>query len=100
MEQRREKNSAHRENPCAFYEVKTERTYLNINQNVPCTFDLFKGQKTEKYESVLDNFNIVSVYVPANMTSYFQSLDLTVNGVAKTFLKEIGTRMTVRNNIM
>ena len=27
-------------------------------------------------------------YVPANITSRFQSLDLTVNGVAKLFLKE------------
>ena len=66
MEQRREKNSAHRENPCAFYEVKTE-----------------------KYESVLDNFNIVSVYVPANMTNHFQALDLKVNDVEKTFIKQI-----------
>ena len=66
MEQRREKNSAHRENPCTFYEVKTE-----------------------KYESVLDNFNIVSVYVPANMTNHFQALDLKVNDVEKTFIKQI-----------
>ena len=32
--------------------------------------------------------NIITVYVPANMTKYFQPLDLTVNGVSKTFLKQ------------
>ena len=32
--------------------------------------------------------NIITVYVPANMMKYFQPLDLTVNGVSKTFLKQ------------
>ena len=43
----------------------------------------------EKYQPVLDNFNIVSVYVPANMTNHFQPLDLKVNDVEKTFIKQI-----------
>ena len=42
-----------------------------------------------KYQSVLDNFSIVSVYVPANMTNHFQPLDLKVNDVEKTFIKQI-----------
>ena len=33
-------------------------------------------------------YDIIAVYVPANMTRYFQPLDLTINGVAKTFLKD------------
>ena len=33
-------------------------------------------------------YDIIAVYVPANMTKYFQPLDLTINGVAKTFLKD------------
>ena len=43
----------------------------------------------DKYQSVLDNFSIVSVYVPANMTNHFQPLDLKVNDVEKTFIKQI-----------
>ena len=43
----------------------------------------------DKYnKSVLDNYNIVSVYMPADMTYHFKPLDLTVNGQAKPFLKE------------
>ena len=30
----------------------------------------------------------MSVYTPANITNHFQPLDLTVNDLAKTFLKE------------
>ena len=30
----------------------------------------------------------MALYVPANLTRYFQPLDLTINGVAKTFLKD------------
>ncbi|PFX11883.1 Pogo transposable element with KRAB domain [Stylophora pistillata] len=45
-------------------------------------FDVFKGQKTECVQN-----NCVSAFVPANMTNYYQPLDLTVNGPAKQFLK-------------
>ncbi len=40
-------------------------------------WDAFKGQTTDTVNSTLD---IVCVPVPANMTHFFQPLDLTVNG--------------------
>ena len=61
-------------------------SYLVIAfEKVICIFDIFKRQKKDKLS--FRKYNIVSVYVPANMTNHFQRLELTVNGVAKTFLK-------------
>ena len=60
----------------------------NIGEIELLIFDVFKGQKTDKYKSVLALYDIVPVYVPANLTRYFQPLDLTLNGIAKTFLKD------------
>ena len=51
-------------------------------------FDVFKGQKNENYRSLLEMYDIIAVYVPANTTKYFQPLELTINGVSKTFLKD------------
>ena len=52
--------------------------------------DAFKGQKTEAVEQKLISYNIELVTVPAtcNMTHFFQPLDLTVNGVAKEYMKK------------
>ena len=61
---------------------------LSPGQNALLIFDVFKGQKTEKYRSLLEMYDIIAAHVPANMTKYFQPLDLTINGVAKTFLKD------------
>jgi len=51
-------------------------------------WDVFKGQKTEKVLSKPASLNIVVVFIPANMTHFFQPLDLTVNGGARRFMKE------------
>ena len=71
------------------HRAKTEKTWTEYRslyfEKVICIFDIFKRQKTDKLS--FRKYNIVSVYVPANMTNHFQRLDLTVNGVAKTFLK-------------
>lgn len=43
------------------------------------------------------------MYAPNNMINHFQPLDVTVNGMAKTFLKEnleIGMQMRSQNNLM
>ncbi len=48
---------------------------------------MFKGQDTDKVLSHLDSLNIEFVAVPANMTHFFQPLDLTVNKSAKQFMK-------------
>ncbi len=50
-------------------------------------FDIFKGQKTTTVSKLIEENNCAVVYVLANMTNYFQPLDLTVNGPAKQFLK-------------
>ena len=50
--------------------------------------DVFSGQMTVPVtEKLAENF-IKYVKVPANMTSLFQPLDLTVNGSAKAFMKK------------
>ena len=49
---------------------------------------MFKGQKTDKVLSKLASLNVEVVSVPANMTHFFQPLDLTVNGEAKQFMKD------------
>ena len=48
-----------------------------------CLLD--KPLKTKEY---IEENDCVIVYVPNNMTHYFQPLDLTVNAVAKHFLKD------------
>ena len=55
-------------------------------------WDVFKEQKTDKEISQLASMNVEAVSVPANMTHFFQSLDLTVNGEAKRFMKERFTK--------
>ena len=44
---------------------------------------MFKRQKTAKVSKKLASLNITIVSVPANMTHFFQPLDLTVNGKDK-----------------
>ena len=60
---------------------------LPIDQKAMLIFDVFKGQVTEKVNSVIEENNCVIVHVPNNMTDKFQPLDLTVNAQAKQFLK-------------
>ena len=47
-------------------------------------WDVFKGQMTETVKQKLESLHIS---VPANMTHFFQLLDLTVNGSAKKFMR-------------
>ena len=49
---------------------------------------MFKGQKTDEVLSKLASLNSEVVSVPANMTHFYQPLDLTVNGEAKCFMKD------------
>ena len=70
-----------------FVVEKRKELSLPDEQNAILVFDVFKGQKTERVQSLIADNNCISVFVPANMTNYFQPLDLTVNGPAKQFLK-------------
>ena len=57
------------------------------NQKSTLIYDVFTGQTTEnKRKEYIEENDDVIVYVPNNMTHYFQPLDLTVN--AKHFLKD------------
>ena len=56
---------------------------LPVDQKALLTWDVFRGQTTDHVAPLLDSLNIKVVKVPANMTHFFQPLDLTVNGFAK-----------------
>ena len=47
------------------------------------TWDVFRGETTDHVAQILDSLNIKVVKVSANMTHFFQPLDLTVNGSTK-----------------
>ena len=49
---------------------------------------VFGGQTTDHVAQILDSLNIKVVKVPANMTHFFQPLDLTVNGSEKKFMRK------------
>lgn len=50
--------------------------------------DVFKGQTTDAVQNLLKKNNIFFTKVPANIINLFQPLDLTVNGYAKSYLKQ------------
>ena len=49
--------------------------------------DVFKGQMKSEVLTILNDNNICLANIPPNMTKYYQPLDLTVNGHAKSYLK-------------
>ena len=62
-------------------DVGKEQTALVI-------FDKFRGQLTTNVIQALEDHNIQSVFVPAGCTDQLQPLDLTVNKIAKSFLRQ------------
>ena len=61
---------------------------LAETQKALVVWDVFKGQMTEAVKEKLSSYNIELVAVPANMTHFFQPLDLTVNGSAKKYMRK------------
>ena len=61
---------------------------LGETQKAVVVWDVFKGQMTEAVKQKLPSHNIELVAVPANMTHFFQPLDLTVNGSAKQYMRK------------
>lgn len=61
---------------------------LDKTQKALVVWDVFKGQMTEVVKQKLSSYNIELVAVPANMTHFFQPLDLTVNGSTKKYMKK------------
>ena len=69
--------------------VKDQRSKLGLpeNQKALIIMDVFTGQTTADVIDCYKKNNMCVVYVPANMTKYYQPLDLTVNGYAKRYFK-------------
>ena len=67
-----------------------ERETLNLDKNQPALLiiDVFSGQVTKPIIDKMTENNIKLVKVPANITRLFHSLDLTVNGAVKAYLKK------------
>ena len=60
---------------------------LDQDQKALVIMDVFTGQMTSKVLDSYKSHNICVISVPANMTKYYQRLDLTVNWEAKRFFK-------------
>ena len=60
---------------------------LDESQKALVIVDVFTGQLTTEVLDSYRAYNICIIKVPANITKYYQALDLTVNKEAKRFLK-------------
>ena len=68
--------------------VDKKRSELkNPSQAALLIWDVFRGQKITPALDILKENNIITEYVPSNMTNYYQPLDCTTNKWAKDFLK-------------
>ena len=68
--------------------VKTTRERLELEtQPALLIYDFFRGQTTDKFLDVLKENNFLSTKIPPNLTHVFQPHDLTVNKLAKDFMK-------------
>ena len=52
-------------------------------------WNVFRRQTTDHVAEILDSLNIKVVKVPANLTHFFQLLDLTVRVSAKHFMRKM-----------
>ena len=64
-----------------------QKVRLNAHQRALLIMDVFKGQMTPEIKEMLEKNDIELEKVPANMTKYYQPLDLTVNGFSNKHLK-------------
>ena len=71
---------------------KRAELHLPETQKALLVWDVFKGQMTAGVKDKLKSLNFELVAVPANMTHFFQPLDLTVNGSAKKFVRHQFTK--------
>ena len=85
--------------------IKATRKKLGLpdNQKALLVWDVFKAQTTDKVTSELKRLNLEYTSVPANMTHFFQPLDLTSNRSAKEFMKKslsLGMPVKLRSSWM
>ena len=65
-----------------------EELDLPKDQKSLLIYDVFNRQTTKRYTDFFLENDIVHVHVPASLAHKFQPLDINVNGVAKSFLKD------------
>ena len=70
-----------------YAEKKRKSLKCAADQKVLVIMDVFTGQMTKEVINAYEKANILIVNIPANMTKYYQPLDLTVNGYAKSLFK-------------
>ena len=70
-----------------YVEKVKEEMGLPIEQKALLIWDAFKGQQSQVITDALDNYNLVTVMVPKNLTHLLQPLDLTTNGSFKKMEK-------------
>lgn len=56
---------------------------LPIDQKALLIWNAFRGQQSHPITDALEDYNLVTVMVPKNLTHLFQPLDLTTNGPFK-----------------
>ena len=57
------------------------------DQKSVTVWDVFRGQQSQVKTDVLNNYNLVTITVPNNLTHLLQSLDLTINDSFKNMEK-------------
>ena len=69
--------------------LNEKRAELNLPSDYPALllFDNFKGQCTNDVLQLLDSHNINIIIFPANCSDRLLPLDLSINKVAKEFLR-------------
>ena len=60
----------------------------DADQDALLIWKVFRDQKTEAVNSLLQEQKILNEYATNNMTDYFQVLDLTVNKWVRDYMKQ------------
>ena len=71
-----------------YFTKKLQDLLLTVDQNTIIIFNVLTGQMTTDVKEVTKIHNLVLVNVPANMTKYYQVLNLTVNKYTKAFTRK------------
>ena len=70
------------------YQKKRRVKALYTSYPALVLFDNFKGQCTDSLLQILTKNNIDYIFIPPNCTDRLQPLDVSVNKVAKSFLRD------------